>query len=51
MLLFKIWGMVESKQGYLSRTGLYHALALTALAQQGKPINEKILEKFSDEGN
>ena len=48
--MLQIWGYVDSKQGYLTRTGLYHALALTALAQQGKMINEKILEKFSDLG-
>ena len=47
---FQIWGCVDNKQGYLTRTGLYHALALTALAQQGKGVNEKVLEKYSDTG-
>ena len=47
---FQIWEAVDNKQGFLSRAGLYKALALTALAQQGKSINEKILEKFSDTG-
>jgi len=42
---------VDSKQGYLNRNGLYKALALTALAQQGKNINEKLLESFSGQGN
>lgn len=43
----QIWDMVESKQGYLTRVGLYKALALTALAQQGKTVSEKLLESFS----
>lgn len=42
--------MVESKQGYLTRVGLYKALALTALAQQGKTVSEKLLESFSGHG-
>jgi hypothetical protein len=42
---------VDSKVGYLTRNGLYKALALTALAQQGKPLNEKILEAYTDQGN
>ena len=41
---------MDSPQGYLTRTGLYKALALTALAQQGKAINDKILESYSDQG-
>ncbi|CAH1794267.1 unnamed protein product, partial [Owenia fusiformis] len=47
--LAQIWDAVGSKQGGLTRTGLYKALALTALAQQGKPVNDKILETFSDQ--
>ncbi|XP_021351053.1 sorting nexin-8-like [Mizuhopecten yessoensis] len=43
----QIWDIVDSKQGSVSRTGLYKALALTALAQQGKSVNEKLLETFS----
>ena len=46
----KIWDAVDDKKGYLTRTGLYKALALTALAQQGKPLNDKILESFTDTG-
>ena len=42
---------MDNPQGYLTRTGLYKALALTALAQQGKAINDKILESYSDQGN
>ncbi|KAK3089854.1 hypothetical protein FSP39_007091 [Pinctada imbricata] len=43
----QIWDMVDNKQGYITRTGLYKALALTALAQQGKTVSEKLLETFS----
>ncbi|KAL4240652.1 sorting nexin [Mactra antiquata] len=45
--VIQIWEAVDNKQGYLNRNGLYKALALTALAQQGKNINEKLLESFS----
>ena len=47
---FQIWELVDNKQGFLTRTGLYKALALTALAQQGKAVSEKLLESFSDQG-
>ncbi|XP_060594865.1 sorting nexin-8-like [Ruditapes philippinarum] len=45
--VMQIWEAVDSKQGFLTRNGLYKALALTALAQQGKNINDKLLETFS----
>jgi sorting nexin-8 len=48
IFFFQIWDAVDEKPG-LSRTGLYKALALTALAQQGKSINDKILESYSDQ--
>ncbi len=50
LVFCQIWEAVDNPQGYLTRTGLYKALALTALAQQGKSINDKILESFSDQG-
>ncbi|KXJ27091.1 Sorting nexin-8 [Exaiptasia diaphana] len=44
-----IWEAVDPKQdGYVTRDGLYKGLALTALAQQGKPVSDKALESFSD---
>ncbi|XP_064631538.1 sorting nexin-8-like isoform X2 [Lineus longissimus] len=48
-VLTQIWDLVDTKVGYLTRNGLYKALALTALAQQGKPLNEKILETYTDQ--
>ena len=48
--MFQIWDLADNKQGFLTRNGLYKALALTALAQQGKTITDKILESFSDQG-
>lgn len=42
-----IWDAVDNKDGYLSRSGIYKALALTALAQQGKAVNDKLLDSFS----
>ena len=47
----QIWEAVDPKQeGYVTRDGLYKALALTALAQQGKSVTEKALETFADTG-
>ncbi|GIX72565.1 sorting nexin-8, partial [Caerostris extrusa] len=47
--LSQIWDLVDSRQGYLSRTGLYKALALVAFAQQGKPVSEKLIQNFAGE--
>ena len=49
--VLQIWDAVDNKQGYLNRNGLYKALALTALAQQGKNVSDKLLETFSGQGN
>ncbi|RMX44458.1 hypothetical protein pdam_00010065 [Pocillopora damicornis] len=47
--LSQIWEAVDPRQdGYVTRDGLYKALALTALAQQGKIISERALEQFVD---
>ncbi|XP_031567509.1 sorting nexin-8-like [Actinia tenebrosa] len=47
--LTMIWEAIDPKQeGFITRDGLYKALALTALAQQGKPVSEKALESFVD---
>ncbi|XP_059174908.1 sorting nexin-8-like [Physella acuta] len=45
--ILQIWDLVGSQQGLMTRNGLYKALALTALAQQGKSVNDKLLETFS----
>ncbi|XP_072048997.1 sorting nexin-8-like isoform X2 [Amphiura filiformis] len=45
--LSAIWDNVDNKSGYLTRNGLYKALALCALAQQGKPVNDKLLENYA----
>ncbi|CAL1529392.1 unnamed protein product [Lymnaea stagnalis] len=45
--IMQIWDLVDTQQGFMTRNGLYKALALTALAQQGKSINDKLLETFS----
>lgn len=37
---------VNSSDGFLSKVSLYKALALIALAQQGKPPSPKLLENF-----
>lgn len=45
----EIWDTLDCKQGNLTRTCLYKALALTALAQQGKTPNDKFLENYTDQ--
>lgn len=45
--LASIYDVADSNhEGFVTRDGLYKALALTALAQQGKSVNEKLLESF-----
>ena len=49
--LAQIWEAVDPRQdGCVTRDGLYKALALTALAQQGKSISDKAVEQFFDSG-
>ncbi|XP_015182254.1 PREDICTED: sorting nexin-8-like [Polistes dominula] len=43
-ILSQIWELVDSKTGYLTRSGLYKGLALVAFAQQGKQPSDKLLE-------
>ncbi|KAG1700942.1 Sorting nexin-8 [Nymphon striatum] len=47
--LLSIWEIIDAGQGYLTRAGLYKALALTSLAQQGKQVNEKLLQNLYGE--
>nr|CAD7459956.1 unnamed protein product [Timema tahoe] len=44
-----IWELVDAKQGLLPRSSLYKALALVALAQQGRQPSAKLLDNFSGE--
>ncbi|XP_011329869.2 sorting nexin-8 isoform X2 [Ooceraea biroi] len=43
-IVSQIWKLVDSKTGYLTRSGLYKGLALVAFAQQGKQPSDKLLE-------
>lgn len=46
-ILASIYDVADSShEGFATRDGLYKALALTALAQEGKSVNEKLLEGF-----
>ncbi|BFZ02833.1 hypothetical protein BsWGS_05872 [Bradybaena similaris] len=45
--VIQIWDLVDTNQGFMTRNGLYKALALTALAQQGKILSDKLLETYS----
>lgn len=49
-IIFQIWDCADSRQNCLTRIGLYKALALIALAQQGKIVNTKLLDSYSDQG-
>ncbi|KAK0048507.1 sorting nexin-8 [Biomphalaria pfeifferi] len=46
-VIMQIWDLIDTQQGFMTRNGLYKALALTALAQQGKTVSDKLLETFS----
>ena len=46
---FQIWKLSDpAKTGSVGRDGLYKSLALTALAQQGKSINDSALSGFGN---
>lgn len=49
-VLSQIWKLVDSKTGYLTRSGLYKGLALVAFAQQGKQPSDKLLENSESQG-
>ena len=47
----KIWTTIVRSNSFSSRNDLYKSLALMALAQQGKMIDERILENYGDRGD
>jgi sorting nexin-8 len=48
-VLEQIWVSCDSTHsGDITRDGLYRSLALTAIAQQGRPIEEKSLQHYED---
>ncbi|CAF1110489.1 unnamed protein product [Didymodactylos carnosus] len=47
-ILAQIWDISLPKGRTLTRTDLYKCLAFIALAQQGKPIDEKLLENYTN---
>jgi hypothetical protein len=46
----KVWYAVTKTNSIGSRNDLYKCLALMALAQQGKTIDEKILDNYANRG-
>ena len=48
--IVKVWYAVTKTNEIQSRSDLYKCLALMALAQQGKPIDEKLLDNYADRG-
>ncbi|KAH0540418.1 sorting nexin-8-like [Cotesia glomerata] len=48
-ILSQIWDLVDSRTGFLSRSGLYKGLALVAFAQQGKQPSDKLLENVESQ--
>ncbi|XP_074647619.1 sorting nexin-8-like [Tubulanus polymorphus] len=48
-VLTQIWETADGGTGHLTRNGLYKALALTALAQQGKQLTDNVLETYTDQ--
>lgn len=45
-----MWNVVTKSNALASRTDLYKCLALMALAQQGKHIDEKLLDNYVNRG-
>jgi hypothetical protein len=46
----KVWYAVTKTNSIGSRSDLYKCLALMALAQQGKTIDEKLLDNYTNQG-
>lgn len=47
----QIWDQCDpSKTGHVTRDGFYRSLALCALAQQGKVVDEKSLVMYGEAG-
>ena len=50
-VLSQIWGVCDpSGTGSLTRDGLYKSLALSAVAQEGRAVEERALKSFRDSG-
>ena len=50
-LFAQIWKLSDpAKTGCVGRDGLYKSLALTALAQQGKTVDESVFKTFGEKG-
>jgi hypothetical protein len=49
-IFVKVWYAVTKTNSIGSRNDLYKCLALMALAQQGKTIDEKLLDNYTDRG-
>jgi hypothetical protein len=50
VFFIKIWNTVVKTNALLSRNDLYKCLALMALTQQGKPVDEKLLDNYVNRG-
>lgn len=52
VFLLQIWKVCDPNYtNSFGRDQLYKSLALVALAQQGKPLDEKVLLNYADKGN
>lgn len=49
-IFVQIWDISCNGQARMTRSCLYKALALIALAQQGKTISDRLLEAYGHEG-
>lgn len=50
-LFVQIWTTVVKNSAFSSRNDLYKSLALMALSQQGRTIDERILDNYGDRGD
>ena len=49
-IFFKVWYAVIKTNAVSSRNDFYKCLALMALGQQGKAIDEKLLDNYNNRG-
>jgi hypothetical protein len=50
-ILSKIWHIVMKYNSNMTRTDLYKCLAFMALVQQGKAVDEKLLDNYVNRGS
>lgn len=50
MVIIKVWRSCNRGQESLGQDGVFKSLALIAVAQQGKPVEDWALDAYADKG-